>query len=183
MEQGKQTDYSFEMRDAIQFTMLCMLVFAIVFVPYYFIWGAQDLWQGVKIFVLKIYISFPVIIVGIILHEFIHFIFLSLLGKINRKDFSFSIEKESLSPYVYCAKPVKLIYYRISGVAPFIILGVLPVIFSLVLGYSFWLLFGYIFMFSAGGDLYMLMKTRNLPNSVLVQDHKERPGCVMVEIE
>jgi hypothetical protein len=122
-----------------------------------------------------------VLIVGIVLHEGLHGFFWGLLSKPGFKAIRFGVKWELLTPYTHCLEPITARVYRIGGIMPAIVLGILPAIIGLIVGGSGWVIFGIFFTWSAGGDFLILWLIRDLPGQVLVLDHPNEAGCIIVE--
>lgn len=120
---------------------------------------------------------FLIVIVGIILHEFIHGLSWAMYAKKGFKSMKFGVLWSMLTPYCHCKEPLKVKHYIIGALTPAIFLGLIPAIVSIIFGYLDLLLFGIFFTIAAGGDFLIinLLKKENMND--LVQDHPSEAGC------
>lgn len=177
---NEQLDLSFPISKAYPIAFLVLILAVGGFaIPFVLIWGGQILIDAINHF-LKIYIFLPVLIVGTILHELLHSLFLIFSGSINFKDIKFGLQKDPFTPYTHCHVPVNALVYRISTIAPGIILGITPCIISVILANGFLLIFGVIFTFAASVDFMTLWTIRKVKNKQLLKDHPDKAGCVVI---
>jgi len=177
-----KTDMSFSIIEANKLSVILLIVSIIIFsLPFLFIWDYNTFMEGLKEFLFDIKITIPLIIGGIFIHEFIHGIFIVIIGKQSIKQVKFGFNPEYYSPYAHSKTPLKAIHYKISTAAPLVILGLLPVFISFIIGNAFLLFFGIVFIFAASGDILILWKIRKVSNEKLVADHPERTGCYVYD--
>lgn len=74
------------------------------------------------------------IVAGIFVHELIHLASAMYFGKISSRDFSFSLDLKTLTPYFHCKVPLEVGIYRKLTAMPGILLGLLPSIVGLIGG-------------------------------------------------
>lgn len=156
-----------------------LLVFTSVFLfPFYLIWGFDDfhIIKSNNAFI-RIFFSFFVVVVGIIVHEFIHGIFFAKYASQGFKSIKFGILKKMLTPYCHCKEPLKVKHYIIAVLAPLFIVGFLPAIIGIAIGNLGLTIFGIFFSGAAAGDImiYNLIKKENPED--FVQDHPSEGGC------
>jgi hypothetical protein len=152
-------------------------VFTLVFgLPYYLLWGFNLSSFVMKNHLLSAILPFLVLLLGIIVHEFIHGVFFSIFASKGFKSIKFGILWKMLTPYCHCKEPLKIKQYIIALLAPLIILGIVPAIISLFIGNLLLLVFGIFFSGAAAGDLmiYSLIKKENHEDYVL--DHPSEAG-------
>jgi hypothetical protein len=110
-----------------------------------------------------------------IVHELIHAACFIVFAGVSMRSISFTIHWRQLAPATFCHEVVPASAFRITTVAPLVLLGLLPAAFGLVTGsalVTFWSAF---MLSAAAGDLAILHATRDLPS-----DHgmwvSPRPG-------
>ncbi|MBS3767987.1 MAG: DUF3267 domain-containing protein [Candidatus Cloacimonetes bacterium] len=126
-------------------------------------------------------LAFIIIIIGIILHEFLHGITWALYTKKGFKSINFGIKWKMLAPYCHCKEPLKVKHYLLGTLMPAFILGFIPGIFSWVFGSLGLLVFGLFFTMVASGDLLVAYSLRKASANNLVQDHPSKVGCVIYQ--
>lgn len=120
-----------------------------------------------------------IFILGIIFHELIHAIVLVFYSQKGWKSVKFGINMKAIAPYCHFKEPLKLKYYRRSGMAPLILLGILPLIFAFFSGINWIKIFGILFTIGALGDIAILLKTKNLTKDQIVKDHPDKIGFLV----
>ena len=117
-------------------------VFGLVFgLPYYLLWGFNLSSFLMKNHLLSAILPFLVLLLGIIVHEFIHGVFFSIFASKGFKSIKFGILWKMLTPYCHCREPLKIKQYIIALLAPLIILGIAPAVISLSsVIYRYWFL-------------------------------------------
>lgn len=178
----KMKDLSFSLMKANIFSLVLLSAAIVVFIlPYAYIWGTSDLYDGINQFLFKLYISIPILFVGTIFHELIHGLCFVIFGKKKFKEIKFGFDPRTLTPFTHCKSPVTPYAYKIGALAPSTILGLFPTLIALVVGHALLLIWGVVFIFLAGADLLTYWKIRNVGKNKLIQDHPERAGCFIVE--
>jgi hypothetical protein len=153
--------------------------FLIFIIPYYSIWKPISLKDFFSSPYLDFRIYIPSLLVGIILHELIHAAAFVFIVKVPKASIKFGFQKKTITPYVHCKIPVKVSLYRITLLAPGLLLGILPGIISIVTEQAWLLIYSIIFLIGSGGDFLILWMLRNTMKNKLVQDHPTRCGCVI----
>lgn len=161
----------------------------IIAVPYYYLWPEQFSKTSIRAYLdAREMMSFfelvgigLVILAGIIIHELLHGIGWSRYTKKGWRSIKFGIEWKYLTPYCHCTEPLRLKPYRIGSILPAIILGIFPSIVALVIGNLWLMVFGFFFTFSAGGDFLILWLLRNEKSNMLVHDHPDKIGCILLK--
>lgn len=158
---------------ASKLAVVLFFVALIIFgTPFYFIWQPAILFssQGVLLFSL-------LLVIGIVLHELIHGLFLGLFAKEGFRSIKFGVIWEYLTPYCHCNEPLMIKHYITGAVMPAILLGLIPSIVSLFIGNLLWLILGAFFISAAAGDIMQIWILRKENMQSLVQDHPSEPGC------
>ena len=122
------------------------------------------------------------IVAGIVFHELLHGIVMAAFAKNGWKSVSFGFNVQAFAPYAHCREPLSPNAYRLTLVAPGILLGDIPVLVGWCTGNILFLFFGILFTLSAAGDIIIFWMSRNITGGML-QDHSEKIGFVHVEEE
>jgi hypothetical protein len=180
-EQIKQ-DISISMEKANLYTLAAIFPILIpLMLLFSALWGMDGLMNGFSILSQQ-FIGFLVaIIVGIIVHEYLHKIGWALFAKKPLSSIKFGFQVKTLSPYAHCTEPLELNGYRWGALLPGLLLGILPTIIALAIGHAPLFLFELLFLFAAGGDFLVLWLLRKVKAGVLVEDHPTRAGCFILE--
>jgi hypothetical protein len=118
------------------------------------------------------------ILVGVILHEFLHAVGWVAVGRVKWHDIEFGIK--SLTPYAHCKVPVTASTYRIGILLPGIALGLIPGWIGSAVNSGWLVAFGLVMFISAAGDLMVLWLIRDLPPTAQVLDHPSEVGCQVI---
>lgn len=175
-------DYSFNYKQTNIFS-LGIFIFTFLFfgLIYISIWGVHETWKEAEEYLFNVFITIPVIVVGIFLHESFHALPLLFISKIPWKDIKAGINWINFTPYIHCKHPVSVRDYRISTSFPAIIMGILPTLLGIVIGFFPMVFFGIIFIVTAGSDILSIWKLRKVRGDYLASDHPEKAGCVVYE--
>ncbi len=146
------------------------LIFAL---PFLMIWDIHHLKAGIE--PLNSYFI-PVLLTGIIAHEFLHGFCWSFFVPGGMKSIKFGIQWKFLSPYCHCKAPIKVFHYKIGTIMPLLITGILPAAVALGSGNGTFLLFSIIFTWMSGGDIISLFMLKELDNDRYVYDHPGKMG-------
>jgi hypothetical protein len=149
-------------------------------IPFLLIWNNNILLNIKHILITKIYITLPILITGIIIHELLHGLTWALFAKGGIKSIKFGFSKNNYAPYCHCTVPIRLKYYIFGGLLPAVVLGFLPIILSWFTGNLAIFLFGVVFCIAAGSDILICCKLRNLNMDAFVQDFPDKPGCYLI---
>lgn len=117
---------------------------------------------------------------GIAAHEALHALAWAAAGRIPLRRIRFGFSVRALAPYAHVSDPMTARAYRVGAALPAILLGALPYLWGLLAGNAGLAFFGMVFVFAAAGDLLVLWQMRAVDGAVLVRDHPERVGCVVV---
>ena len=81
-----KTDYSFSYKESNIFSMLLFVSCFLFFVGLFgIIWGFEHTWVLAEKFIFNVYITIPVLVIGIFLHEILHAITLIIFAGIKIK--------------------------------------------------------------------------------------------------
>ena len=149
-------------------------------VPYYLLWSNQFSLSLINEAASKTWLILVFIILGAVLHELIHGLFWSFFLKRGFRAIKFGISWKLLTPYCHSKEPMKMKNYRLGALMPCVILGLIPATVSLFIGHLGTLTFGVFFTIAAGGDILMIWLLRNEKKDVLVQDHPDKIGCLIL---
>lgn len=122
-----------------------------------------------------------VILLGVVLHEFIHGITWVIFGRKPFSTIKFGFQWKTLTPFAHLTEPIEVNAYRLGGLMPGLVLGILVYGLSLLLGNGnlFW--FSLMHTSAAGGDWLVLWLIRNLKPGQLIEDHPTQAGCYVIE--
>lgn len=123
------------------------------------------------------------LVLGVILHEGIHGLAWARLGGKPLSAVRLGFQWKTLTPFAHMREPIPVRAYRWGAVMPALLLGFVPYSLGLLLGSPFLFLYGWFFILAAGGDFVILWLLRNDRGDLLVQDHPERVGCVVVDLD
>ncbi|PIP55093.1 MAG: hypothetical protein COX07_01770 [Bacteroidetes bacterium CG23_combo_of_CG06-09_8_20_14_all_32_9] len=177
-----KTDYSFSYTKSNMFSLAIFVFSFVIFTGFFgLFWGFLYIWNEAENFVFNAFITVPVLIGGIFLHELLHAVTLLIFTDIKISNLKAGVSWINFTPYIHCKHPVSVSVYRRSTAAPALIMGIIPAIISLFTGYVPLLFFGILFIVTAGSDLFSLWKLRKVKSNYLASDHSERAGCVVYE--
>jgi len=175
-------DYSFSYKESNIFSFILFIFSFVFFVGIFgFIWGFEHTWIIANKFIFNVYITIPVIIIGIFVHELLHIIPLLIISKVEIKQLKAGINWYNFTPYIHCKHPVLLKEYRISTLTPALIMGIFPILISIAINNVYLLFFGLIFLVTSGSDIFSIWKTRKIKGSYFAADHHELAGCKIFE--
>jgi hypothetical protein len=174
--------YTMEIKPAVmklaKITWISIIVLAILFQVIH----GWSLWPTVTeaaVFLITLLVSF---ILFIFVHESAHALGFVVCGKVSWKDIEIGFKREALSPYMHCKVGVPINVYRLAILLP-VILGAIPLIWGLVMGSMLVYVFGIFTFISGYGDILVLWVLKDAPASLVVKDHSEKLGCVVVRGE
>lgn len=182
-EYSEGIDLSIDVGRAYLYVILIVIPLVVVLsLIYSLIWGTENFFRGLgQLTTLPIIL--PVLIIGIPLHELLHAIGWSVIGKRSLKDVKFGVLWKALTPYAHLKDPIRASAYRAGTVTPLLIMGILPYILGLVMGNSWVANFGLIFVLAAGGDLLVILSLRRVHGGSMVIDHPSKVGCIVLNGE
>ncbi|SFE16131.1 DUF3267 domain-containing protein [Thermophagus xiamenensis] len=122
-----------------------------------------------------------ILIAGIPVHELLHALVFGIFARGGFKSVKLGIESKTFTPYCHCSSPIRVQYYRLGALLPFLVLGVIPYIASLFIGSLGWWLYGYFYIIAAGGDLVALKMLKKIPGHRRVLDHPKKMGFYVLD--
>ncbi|SNR24442.1 DUF3267 domain-containing protein [Flavobacterium sp. ov086] len=131
--------------------------------------------------VLVILIPNLIIILGIIIHELIHGVFMAFFSENSWKSVRFGFVKKYLMPFANCKEALLSKKMLIVSLAPFFILGFFPSLYGIFYNNLFFLFIGFSMTLGAVGDFiyaYLIIKT-GLGYKLL--DHDSKVGFKIVK--
>lgn len=163
---------------SLLFIFPVMVIFGI---PFFILWHGNILTSLKELIFDNIFISLTFIIIGALVHEFIHGLFWAIYLPNGFKSIRLGISWKFLTPYCHSKAPLKLKHYRLGGVMPGILLGIVPSIISVFTGNVELFAFGLFFTMAAGGDFLMIWLLRKERKNTMVQDHPDKIGCIILK--
>jgi hypothetical protein len=169
---------------------IIVLIFALIIfgIPYFIFWhesisntnfvflkNSQD---KLLLSLINIGFNFLILLLGIILHEFIHGLFFAAFSENKFKFVKFGVmpAKKLFTPYCHCGEIINIKHYRIAIMMPLILLGIIPAIASILIGNILLLFWGIIFTVAGGGDILVFIKTLKEKKNSLILDHPSECG-------
>ena len=122
-------------------------------------------------------IFIAIVIFAILIHDALHLIATSILGKVPFHDLKFNNLRKLVSPYIHCESPLRItVYKRILLFPIYIIVSTgLIAILMYPAGWLFTGIFLSFAMFTA--DIWMYIKLSSLENNVFVNGHPSLKHC------
>jgi hypothetical protein len=148
---------------------------------YQLLWGKQGLLDARLTIFKHFSLSVLVLIIGVLLHELLHGLTWTWLGKKPFSSIRYGINLKVLSPYAHCREPLNMRVYRWGALMPGLLLGIIPAALGIISGNGVIMSFGLLFTVAAGGDAIILWTLRKEDREALVLDHPRRAGCCIVE--
>lgn len=176
----KDATISFVWANVIAF-LIIPIALALFFVPYILIWREIPTEPLAIINTLGLLGVLLIFAVSIGIHELLHAVGYTAVGKAPWSTVKFGFSWEGLAPYAHCQSSMSASAYRTAVSLPGVLLGILPATAGIIWGQWELLLYGIAMTITAGGDLAVLLSIRNLPGQTLVQDHPSKVGCQIVE--
>jgi len=178
IKENTKEDLSISLIKANLYAVLPSLPFILLFsIIYIYLWGLESF---SKSFIISNFRYLLIILIGVPIHEIIHWIVL-VIGKKSVKNVKFGFHIKALCPCVRCKVPVTVQLYRIALIMPGIILGILPSVYGIITGNSLILFWGLVFILAAGGDLLVLWLIRKVSIDEYVLDHPKKAGCYIIK--
>lgn len=174
-----QREVSIDIVKASMFSILLMLIAAVVFtVPFFLIWQWREVFNALGLQDIILFIA--ALLLGVVLHEGIH----GLTWGIVNRDFrpiSFGVIWKFLTPYCHYSKPMSRNNYIWGAIMPFLLLGILPAVLSLFTGNVLLLVLGIIFISGAAVDLWMTWLILKEDPKATVLDHPSEAGFFVID--
>lgn len=117
-----------------------------------------------------------IILIGIIIHELIHGVFMAFFSKNNWKSVRFGLMTKHLIPYANCKEFLTSKQMLLVTLSPFFILGFFPFLYSVIFGNLFFFFISFSMTLGAVGDFIYayLIITKGLNQMIL--DHESKIG-------
>ncbi len=171
---------SFGWANVIAF-LIIPISFALFFAPYFWLWGEFPT-DPLRFFsTLGLFGVFFVFLISIFIHELLHGVGYTAVGKVSWSDVKFGFSWKGLAPYAHCKAPMTASAYKTAVALPGIILGLIPAVIGILLGNWGFLLYGFAMFITAGGDIAILLAIWSLDGQTIVQDHPSEVGCQIVK--
>lgn len=119
---------------------------------------------------------FPLVIALCFIHEWLHGVTWRSFCK-DKKSISYGMMWKQLTPYCCCAEPLSFKAYILGGLMPFLVLGIGVFLVSLALGNFVVFVISVFNIFSAAGDLTVVLMLMKCRNSIII-DHPTKCGFV-----
>lgn len=175
-------DLSVSMVRATLYSLFFAIPAAIILVSMYLLlWGKQGLVDARVMIYRYFSLSIMVLIIGILLHELLHGLTWTWLGKKPFSAIRYGINLKVLSPYAHCQEPLNMRAYRWGALMPGLLVGIVPAALGIITGNGTIMSFGLLFTVAAGGDAMVLWILRKEDSDALVLDHPRNAGCCIVE--
>ncbi len=126
------------------------------------------------------WLTFVYALVLVLLHEGVHAIAWKWASGLPWSAFSFGIQWKTVTPYCHSNTPMPVKAYRIGALMPLILTGLLPWVIAVIVQDVDLANASALLISGAGGDLFILWSIRDLPASVLLQDHDTQAGCIVL---
>ncbi|MDV3352023.1 DUF3267 domain-containing protein [Leptolyngbyaceae cyanobacterium CCMR0082] len=147
---------------------------------YIWIWGWQQFFIGISIFLRHPLLCLIGIVAGTILHESIHGLTWKFFGNKPSSAIKYGVKWKALAPYAHCKEPMDVRAYKLGVAMPGVLLGLVPAILGILTSNSLFLTFGLLFTMAAGGDIVILWLLREVETGMYVEDHPTRIGCYVI---
>ena len=122
----------------------------------------------------NIFLFFGLLLIGIFIHELIHFIGFLFLTEAKFADIKIGFK--SFSPYVYCKKKVKLKGFRVAIILPLIVTGIAPVLIGFYIKSLMVINIGCLLIASGLGDFVGFLYMLKIPSNAFIQDYEDELG-------
>ena len=125
-----------------------------------------------------------IIIAAIIVHEFIHGLFMGIFAGWKWDDVEFGFSVRTLSPYCTSQAPMSIGRYVVTLLMPTIILGFTPAIISIFIGSSVFFISSMFMILGGGGDFlitFILLTYHKSSKKIFIIDHPTKCGFYAFE--
>jgi hypothetical protein len=175
-------DLSISMAKANLYSLFFALPAVIILMGIYLsLWGKQGMIDA-RIMIYKNFsLSVLLLLIGVLLHELLHGLTWTWLGKKPFNVIRYGINLKVLSPYAHCREPLNMQVYRWGALMPGLVLGIIPTALGILSGNGAIMSFGLLFTVAAGGDAIILWILRKEDRDALVLDHPSKAGCCICE--
>lgn len=118
--------------------------------------------------------------VAFVTHEWIHVLSFRLFGGAPKDTVSVWFHWRTLTPVAHCSVPLRAGAYRLSCLAPMLVLGLIPLAASIGMASPTLAVFGAVMVAAGGADLIVVVLIHKVGRNQLVKDHESRVGCTVV---
>jgi hypothetical protein len=132
---------------------------------------------SIPVVIAQFVIFILVLLVGVVVHEFIHGVTWAIFGRKLFSAIKFGLQWNTFTPHAHLKEPVEVNAYRLGALMPGWILGILTYLQSLWTGNGNLFRFSPIHTATAGGDWLI----RGVKAGMLVEDHPIHAGCYVLE--
>jgi hypothetical protein len=171
MSENEYIDYTVPIKKAgLWANIVACLLLVLLVGMYILIWPLEGLssWEPI--------VGIVLVLAGMVVHEYVHAVSFWKIGKVSWESITISSQLSKGVLTCHTDKEMKVNAYRVSLLAPFIVLGLIPYIVSIILG-IYWLAFFGIFMIAGcTGDFYMVWILRKVNGNDWVKDHPTEMG-------
>lgn len=119
------------------------------------------------------------VLLGVLLHELIHWSLAAIFNKDGVKGVKLGILWKKLTPYCHCKNKLFIWQYIIVLLMPFLLLGLIPIIYGFTVGFYFAILYGALFSVAATADIFIAIKLMKEKMGNEVQDLEKDCGCIV----
>lgn len=112
-------------------------------------------------------------------HELAHAISFMVFGKATWKDIEYGFNRTAMSFYLHCKVGIPIKAYRAAVLLP-VIIGTIPLVWGLATGNMLIYALGMLAFVSGYGDILVLWVLKDAPADLVVKDHPEKLGCLVV---
>jgi hypothetical protein len=178
------------------FGLIVLIIALIIFgIPYLLLWHDSILNVNFVFYnisrdklllsLINIGLNCLILLLGIILHEFIHGIFFAIFSENKFKSVKYGImpAEKLFSPYCHCEEILNINHYQIAIIMPLILLGIIPAIVSIFTGNTLLAFWGIIFIVAASGDILISIKTLKEKKDSLIFDHPSEAGYYVYKLK
>lgn len=122
-------------------------------------------------------------VIGLALKEFLHKVGWWRWGGVPWREIDFGFDRRTYSFYARTEIEMPASGYRRGVALPLLVLGVLPAVAGIALNIPFLTWYALIMLVASGGNLATLWSMRRMDDDLLVRDHPERAGCMILVYE
>lgn len=155
----------------LKLVYLCVYILATVFWIgiYIGIWGSHNLvsFRSLLAGALIFFIGTPV-------HEFIHYCCFVAFNGVAKRDITINFDIKNVTAYVVCGVATTSRRYRVSAIAPFVVLGLLPSACGLIFEAPSVEIAGVLGIVSCAGDLVLFALLIRISGTMLVSRYVAR---------
>jgi hypothetical protein len=115
-----------------------------------------------------------------LVHEGSHAVGWKLASGLPWNAFRIGFSWKALTPYCHSRSAMPVGAYRIGSLLPLALTGLLPWAAAMITGYADLGIAASILIGGAAGDVWVFSVIRDLAPDVLVRDHPEQAGCIVI---